>query len=80
MIERIIEHYPDEEFLKADGFDEAIIGVEENEMRLIYSVSKCLETLEQHMTELDAMEYFTFNISGAYVGDKTPIWCWDNFE
>jgi hypothetical protein len=79
MIERIIEHYPDEEFLKADGFDEAIIGVEENEMRLIYSVSKCLEILEQHMTELDAMEYFTFNISGAYVGDKTPIWCWDNF-
>jgi len=79
MIERIIEHYPDEEFLKADGFDEAIIGVEENEMRLIYSVSKCLEILEQHMTELDAMEYFTFNISGSYVGDKTPIWCWDNF-
>jgi len=80
MIERIIEHYPDEEFLKADGFDEAIIGVEENEMRLIYSVSKCLEILEQHMTELDAMEYFTFNISGSYVGDKTPIWCWDNFK
>ncbi len=80
MIEQIIEHYPDEEFLKADGFDEAIIGVEENEMRLIYSVSKCLYILEQHMTELDAMEYFTFNISGAYVGDKTPIWCWDNFK
>jgi hypothetical protein len=79
MIEQIIEQYYEEEFLKADGFDDAIIGVEENEMRLIYSVSKCLKILEQDMTELDAMEYFTFNVSGAYFGDKTPIWCWDNF-
>ena len=79
MIEQIIEQYYEEEFLQADGFDDAVIGVEENEMRLIYSVSKCLKILEQDMTELDAMEYFTFNVSGAYVGDKTPIWCWDNF-
>jgi len=45
MIEKIIEQYYEEEFLKADGFDDAIIGVEENEMRLIYSVSKCLKIL-----------------------------------
>lgn len=80
MIEQIIEQYYDEEFLKADGFDDAIIGVEENEMRLIYSVSQCLKILEEDMNELDAMEHFTFNVSGAYVGEKTPIWCWDNFE
>ena len=79
MIEQIIEQYYDEEILKADGFDDAIIGIEENEMRLIYSVSKCLKILEQEMTEEDAMEYFTFNVSGAYVGIKTPIWCLDNF-
>ena len=79
MIEQIFEQYYDVEFLKADGFDDAIIGIEENDMRLIYSVSKCLEILEQDMTELDAMEYFTFNVCGAYVGVKTPIWCWDNF-
>ena len=79
MIEEIIEQYYDEEILKADGFDDAIIGIEENDTRLIYSVSKCLKILEQEMSELDAMEYFTFNVSGAYVGEKTPIWCWDNF-
>ena len=79
MIEQIIELHYEEDFLIADGFDDAIIGVEENEMRLIYSVSKCLKILQQDMTELDAMEYFTFNVSGAYVGKKTPIWCWDNF-
>ena len=79
MINEIIEKYEDETFLKADGFDEAIIGVDETTMRLIYSVKKCIEILMRDMSEEDAMEYFSFNISGAYVGNKTPIWCEDNF-
>ena len=79
MIDRIIEQYYEEEFLKADGFDEAIIGIEQNEMRLIYSVSKCLKILGKEMSETDAIEHFTYNVSGGYVGEKTPIWCWDNF-
>jgi len=79
MIKQILEKYQEHEFLKADGFDDAIIGVEENEMRLIYSVSKCLKILQKDMQELDAMEYFTFNVSGSYFAEKTPIWCWDDF-
>ena len=79
MIDKIIEQYQDETFLKADGFDEAIIGVDETTMRLIYSVSKCIEILMRDMSEEDAMEHFSFNVSGSYVGEKTPIWCWDNF-
>tara|TARA_R110000787_G_C13110802_1_gene413605 strand:- start:266 stop:508 length:243 start_codon:yes stop_codon:yes gene_type:complete len=79
MLKLILEQYYDEEILKADGFDDAVIGIEENGMRLIYSVSKCLKILEQEMTEEDAMEHFTFNVSGAYVGEKTPVWCWNNF-
>ena len=77
MIDKIIEQYQDETVLKADGFDEAIIGVDETTMRLIYSVRKCIEIL---MSEEDAMEHFSFNVSGGYVGDKTPIWCSDNFD
>lgn len=79
MIDTIIEQYEDETFLKADGFDEAIIGVDETQMRLIYSVSKCIEILMRDMSEEDAIEYFSFNVSGGYVGKKTPIWCVDNF-
>jgi hypothetical protein len=79
MINKIIEQYEEETFLKADGFDEAIIGVDETKMRLIYSVRKCLEILMRDMSEEDAMEYFNFNVSGGYVGEKTPIWCSDNF-
>ena len=75
----IIEQYCDDEILKVDGFDDAVIGIEENDMRLIYSVSKCLKILELEMSDIDAIEYFTFNVSGVLVGKKTPIWCWDNF-
>ena len=60
IIDKIIEQYADETFLKADGFDEAIIGVDETTMRLIYSVSKCIEILMRDMSEEDAMEHFSF--------------------
>lgn len=75
MIDTIIEKYPDESFIKADGFDEALIGVDTNSMRLIYSVDKCIKILSKDMDEIDAIEYFNFNVSSAYIGEKTPIWC-----
>lgn len=79
MLENIIENYYEDEFLKVDGFDAAVIGLDENSMRLIYSVSKCIEILMEEMSQEDALEYFSFNVSGAYVGPKTPIWCNDDF-
>lgn len=79
MINEIIEQYEDETFLKAEGFDEAIIGVDETTMRLIYSVKKCIEILMVDMSEEDAFEHFSYNVSGGYVGEKTPIWCCDYF-
>jgi hypothetical protein len=80
MINKIIDNYEDETFLKADGFDDAIIGVDEATMRLIYSVKKCIEILTKDMSEENAIEYFYFNVSSCYIGDKTPIWCVDNFR
>ena len=80
MINEIIEQYEDETFLKAEGFDEAIIGLDETTMRLIYSVSKCIEILCRDMSEEDALEHFDYNVSGSYMGDKTPIWCYDIFD
>lgn len=78
LLERIIEVYPDEQFLKADGLDDAIIGVDEKSMVLIYSVSKCIDILSIEMHSVkETIEYFSFNVSGAYMGEKTPIWCQD---
>lgn len=78
-VNSIIDAYPSEHFLKADGFDDAIIGVDENSMCLIYSVTKCIEILKNDMDRDSAMEYFHFNMKDAYIGAKTPIWCFDNF-
>jgi hypothetical protein len=78
MLDKILEWFSEEDILKADGFDEAIIGIETNEMRLIYSVSKCIQILCRDMDEEEAVEFFDFNVRGSYVGDKTPIWCVDD--
>jgi len=81
ILESLIEIYPDEELLIADGFDEAIMGIEKDTMRVIYSVTKCLEIIEaQGMPEQEALEHFYFNVQGSYVGEKTPIFCFDEFK
>ena len=79
MLEQITEIYADEEILTAEGFDKAIIGIDVKTTRLIYSVSACLDILSKTMSREDAREYFDFNVSGSYVGEKTPIWCEDDF-
>jgi len=69
-----------DDMLKADGFDEAIIGMADDiatsGQRLIYDANKCIDILikDHDMSELEAIEYFEFNVSGAYVGENTPIW------
>tara|TARA_R110001599_G_scaffold97429_1_gene251277 strand:- start:64 stop:306 length:243 start_codon:yes stop_codon:yes gene_type:complete len=79
MLDKILEYFPEEDLLKADGFDDAIIGLDNSNMRLIYSKSICIEILmSDGMTEEDALEYFEFNVSSAWVGDMTPIWCLDD--
>lgn len=80
-LQRIVEAHPDEEILKADGFDEAVIGIEIPSMRLIYSVSQCIDILvnDDEMDREDAVDHFYFNVAGAYVGEQTPIWCEDYF-
>lgn len=74
ILTKILENYPDEEFLKADGFDAAIIGVS-SDYRLVYSIDKVIEILvsRNNWTHEDAADYFFFNIEGSYVGEQTPI-------
>jgi len=81
ILKKIVEEYPDEVLLKADGLDKAVIGVDINSYRLVYSFKKCLRVLmeDMGMEYDDALDYFYYNISGAYVGEHTPIWVNDNF-
>ena len=78
MLDSIVENYSDEEILKADGLDDAIIGIEEGSLRLIYSKTKCIEIfVNEGMDVEDALEHYYYNVVGSYVGEKTPIWCED---
>lgn len=77
----IIEQYPDETFMFADGFDDAIIGVESLGMRVVYDIDGVLDILQKRdeMGFDEAQEFFEFNVLGAYVGEKTPLFV-DQFE
>lgn len=79
VLETIINAFPDDKFLKIDEHDSAVIGVDLKSMRLIYSASKIIENLKNHMTEFEAVEYYEYNIAGAYMGELTPILCEDYF-
>ena len=76
LLEQILKENSEIEFLIADGFDEAVIGFDINNYKLIYSVQKCIDILiEQGMLEVDATEYLYYNTFNAYVGESTPIFC-----
>ena len=70
----IAENYP--ELLVADGFDKAILGVSQqfNSLSVAYDRNKCIEILmtRDNMTQLEAIEYFEFNVVGSYMGQYTP--------
>jgi len=63
--------------LKAEGYDEAIMGIVQRagqEPVILYDTDKILEILisRDEMTEDEAIEFFEFNIIGAWVGEQTP--------
>ena len=63
-------------FLSEEEFDEAILGVSQRigqDLVVAYDTEKIVEILSRSMTINEAYEYFEFNILGAYVGEKTPI-------
>ena len=66
----------DGEVLYADGFEDALlgIGVQFNTPLAVYSYERCIGALMSGgTTREDAEEYFSFNVQGAYVGPRTPV-------
>jgi len=65
----------DEEILYVDGFEEAFFGYVEifNKRIALYSRSLCLDILmSQGMNSEEALEFYDFNLKGAYMGEFTP--------
>lgn len=76
------------EGLKADGFDDCVVGIGRqfntdvvvyNQDKIIKKLAKefassCHEASDECDHESEAEEYFEFNIAGAYVGKHTPVY------
>lgn len=73
------EQLPDDQtVVLADGLEDAFIGVGRTFNSIpvaIYNTDKVIEILMTRdvMTHEEALEFFDFNIAGAYVGEATPI-------
>lgn len=62
-------------YIKADGFDAAIIGVDTIAQRIIYCKQKMVDILIQEMDEDEAIEFLEYNTWNTYIGEHTPIYC-----
>lgn len=78
--DRILE-WIDETFevvVYPEGFEDCIVGVAEKfggPPIAVMDLEKMLAKLEKgKMTREEAIEYFEFNILGAYIGDQTPVY------
>ena len=61
-----------------DGFEDAFIGISAvcgEETRAVYDFDKCVGVLVHRdgMTVGEATEFISFNVTGGYLGPRTPI-------
>jgi hypothetical protein len=59
-----------------DGLEQALLGFGTQQGKdaiAIYSLKKILLILSRDMSQVDAEEYFRFNIRGLWAGERTPI-------
>jgi hypothetical protein len=71
----------DEKILLADGLENAFMGIgrQFHYPIAIYSYKKVIKILmrDHRMDKEEAIEYFDYNIAGAFVGDQTPLFLQD---
>jgi len=76
----------DPQILTADGFEEALVGyaAQFNKTVAVYDREQCLKILMSRdgMSEEEAEEFFSFNVEGAFMGERTPAFLtfFDNLE
>jgi len=74
-IDKLQEMYPELELLQADGFDDAVIGIEPLSGKVIYDIDKMITVLiSEGLSNEEAIEYLDYNVLNAYVGEQTPIY------
>lgn len=65
-----------EDIIILDDFNEAVLGMVSSfeGPRVVYNLKTILEILQKDgMSREEALEYFNFNILGAYIGPQNPV-------
>jgi|TARA_R110000824_G_scaffold14552_5_gene61790 hypothetical protein len=64
-----------------NDYAEAFVGVILDESKAVYDEDKIIKVLMERdgMTDMDAIEFFEFNIRGSYMGDRTPMYIKTDF-
>lgn len=81
MLQQILDNYPDQEFIVLDGLDNAVIGVDQNAERLVYSINAIVDCfVEEGMEPDEAIEYYEYNTARAvpYI-ENAPILIYTDF-
>ena len=76
ILDYLSELNPD--MLVLPDFQEALIGYVErcgSNALACYDIDKCIQILIERdgMTDEEALEYFSYNTLGAYMGENTPM-------
>jgi len=84
MREKVEEYAVDMDLplLFIDGHDNAILGIARcfNKESVLYDQTVVLDNLMKDMTYDEALEYFEFNVIGAFVGEHTPTFVNNLFD
>jgi hypothetical protein len=73
--EFLAESDPELLFLSESKYDEAIIGLCESfkGICVAYDLNKIIDILKRDMSHDDALEWYAYNMVGAYMGEHTPV-------
>jgi hypothetical protein len=74
--DQLADENPEILLLDEEKFDEAIVGLiyKNTGLVAVYDSYKIIEILNKEMSYQEAAEYYEYNIEGAYMGDKTPVY------
>lgn len=73
-MDQLREENPDAIIL--DGYESAFVGIARRcgqPSVAAYSYSKIIDELRREMSYDEAVEFFEFNIGGAWMGENTPV-------
>ena len=81
LLQQILDNYPDQPFVILDGLDNAVIGVDQNAERLVYSINAIVDCfVEEGMEPDEAIEFYEYNTARAvpYI-ENAPILIYTEF-